>query len=94
MNAVTQVIEQRLTAIDNLRYFQSSSANGRMTITLTFEPEADPDIAQVQTQNKVQGAVSQLPSAVQQMGVTVTKSNNSFFLAFGMNAHSMNPLLK
>ncbi|MCP4949868.1 MAG: multidrug efflux RND transporter permease subunit, partial [Aestuariibacter sp.] len=47
-NAVTQVIEQRLTAIDNLRYFHSSSANGRMTITLTFEPEADPDIAQVQ----------------------------------------------
>ena len=82
-NAVTQVIEQRLTAIDNLRYFHSSSANGRMTITLTFEPEADPDIAQVQTQNKVQGAVSQLPSSVQQMGVTVTKSNNSFMMAVG-----------
>lgn len=82
-NAVTQVIEQRLTAIDNLRYFHSSSANGSMTITLTFEPEADPDIAQVQTQNKVQGAISQLPTTVQQMGVTVTKSNASFMMAVG-----------
>ena len=53
-NAVTQVIEQRLTGIDNLRYFTSNSADSSSTITLTFEPEADPDIAQVQTQNKVQ----------------------------------------
>ena len=59
-NSVTQVIEQRLTGIDHLRYFTSSSQDGSMSITLTFEPEADPDIAQVQTQNKVQQAI---PSA-------------------------------
>lgn len=83
-NAVTQVIEQRLTGIDNLRYFSSASADGAMTITLTFEPEADPDIAQVQTQNKVQGAVTQLPQEVQAQGVTVTKSNDSFLLVVGL----------
>ncbi len=83
-NSVTQVIEQRLTGIDHLRYFTSSSADGSMTITLTFEPEADPDIAQVQTQNKVQGAVTQLPQEVQALGVTVTKSNDSFLLVVGV----------
>jgi len=83
-NAVTQVIEQRLTGIDHLRYFTSNSADGTMTITLTFEPEADPDIAQVQTQNKVQGAVTQLPQEVQALGVTVTKSNDSFLLVVGV----------
>lgn len=82
-NSVTQVIEQRLTGIDHLRYFSSSSSDGAMSITLTFEPEANPDIAQVQTQNKVQGAVSQLPQEVQQQGVTVTKSNDSFLLVVG-----------
>lgn len=83
-NAVTQVIEQRLTGIDNLRYFSSNSADGSMSITLTFEPEADADIAQVQTQNKVQGAVTQLPQEVQAQGVTVTKSNDSFLLVVGV----------
>lgn len=83
-NAVTQIIEQRLTGIDNLRYFSSNSADGSMTITLTFEPEADPDIAQVQTQNKVQGAVTQLPQEVQAQGVTVTKSNDNFLLVVGL----------
>ncbi|MCF8496189.1 MAG: efflux RND transporter permease subunit, partial [Alphaproteobacteria bacterium] len=83
-NSVTQVIEQRLTGIDYLRYFSANSADGSMTITLTFEPEADADIAQVQTQNKVQGAVPQLPQEVQQLGVTVTKSNDSFLLVVGL----------
>jgi len=79
-NSVTQVIEQRLTGIDHLRYFSSSSSDGSMNITLTFEPEADPDIAQVQTQNKIQSALSQLPQTVQSLGVNVTKSNDSFLM--------------
>ena len=61
-NTVTQVIEQSLTGIDNLRYFISSSENARMSITLTFEPGTDPDIAQVQTQNKLQSSMSLLPT--------------------------------
>jgi multidrug efflux pump len=82
-NSVTQVIEQKLTGIDHLRYFNASSSDGMMTITLTFNPEADPDIAQVQTQNKVQAALPQLPQEVQALGVTVTKANDSFLLVAG-----------
>ena len=89
-NSVTQVIEQSLTGIDNLRYFTSSSADSSMTITLTFEPEADPDIAQVQTQNKVQAALSQLPQEVQEQGVSVTKSNNNFLLVVGVYSEDGN----
>lgn len=82
-NSVTQVIEQKLTGIDNLRYFSANSSDGTMTITLTFEPEADPDIAQVQTQNKVQAALPQLPQEVQTLGVTVTKANDNFLMVAG-----------
>ncbi|MBF0423770.1 MAG: efflux RND transporter permease subunit, partial [Magnetococcales bacterium] len=85
-NAVTQIIEQRLTGIDHLRYFNSESADGSMTITLTFEPEANPDIAQVQTQNKIQAAITRLPQVVQSLGVRVTKSSNNFLLVIGMYA--------
>lgn len=83
-NSVTQIIEQRLTGIDNLRYFSSDSADGSMSITLTFEPEADPDIAQVQTQNKIQSAITQLPQAVQTLGVRVTKTSSNFLLVVGL----------
>lgn len=82
-NSVTQVIEQKLTGIDYLRYFSASSSDGAATITLTFEPQADADIAQVQTQNKIQSALPQLPLEVQQQGVIVTKSNASFLLVAG-----------
>jgi len=70
--SVTQVIEQNLTGIDHLRYFSSSSASsGQLEIILTFEPKADPDIAQVQVQNKVQAIKSLLPQKVQSVSVTV-----------------------
>ncbi|NVK54388.1 MAG: efflux RND transporter permease subunit [Alteromonadaceae bacterium] len=82
-NTVTQIIEQNLTGIDNLRYFNSSSQNGNMSITLSFEPGTDPDTAQVQTQNKLQSAMSLLPAQVQQQGVTVTKSNDAFAVVIG-----------
>lgn len=85
-NSVTQVIEQRLTGIDRLRYFVSNSSDGSLTITLTFEPDADPDIAQVQVQNKVQGALSQLPQEVQALGVTVNKANSNFLLVAGFTS--------
>src|SRR5262245_17535359 len=80
-NSVTQVIEQKLTGIDYLRYFSSTSdAMGNVAITLTFEPEADPDIAQVQVQNKLQAAMPLLPDEVKQHGVTVTKGMTGFLL--------------
>ena len=82
-NSVTQVVEQNLSGIDNLRYFSASSSNSSMSISLTFEPGTDPDIAQVQTQNKVQAALPLLPAQVQQQGVPVAKSNSAFSLAIG-----------
>ncbi|WP_226636965.1 efflux RND transporter permease subunit [Novosphingobium profundi] len=75
-NSVTQVIEQNLTGIDGLLYFSSQSSNrGRASISAIFAKGTDPDIAQVQVQNKVQSALSRLPQAVQAQGVRVTKSN-------------------
>ena len=80
-NSVTQVIEQQLTGVDNLLYFSSSSSsNGQVSITATFAPGTNPDIAQVQVQNKVQQAIPVLPQEVQQQGVVVLKSQSSFLL--------------
>lgn len=80
-STVTQVIEQNLTGIDNLRYIQSeSSSSGRASINLTFEPGTDADIAQVQTQNKVSQAESSLPQAVQRQGVSVKKAGSTYSL--------------
>ncbi|WP_137898002.1 efflux RND transporter permease subunit [Sphingomonas sp. 2SG] len=79
--SVTQVIEQQLTGIDGLQYFQSSSNSaGSASITVTFAKGTDPDTAQVQVQNKVQQASARLPSAVTSQGVTVTKSNSDFLM--------------
>ncbi|MGA0587239.1 multidrug efflux RND transporter permease subunit [Dyella sp. KRB-257] len=76
---VTQVIEQQLTGIDHLLYFSSqSSSNGRVQITLTFETGTNPDIAQVQVQNKVALATPRLPTEVTQQGVTVAKASAGF----------------
>lgn len=90
-NTVTQVIEKNLTGIDNLRYIQSqSSSSGQASITLTFEPGTDPDIAQVQTQNKVSQAQSSLPPIVQQLGVAVEKAGNSYALIVSFSSKSGN----
>ncbi len=84
-NSVTQIIEQSLTGIDYLRYFSASSeSSGRLTITLTFEPEANPDIAQVQVQNKVATIKNLLPQEVQTQGVTVKKATKSYLLVAGL----------
>lgn len=78
---VTQVIEQQLTGIDNLMYFNStSSASGGSSITLTFQPGTNADIAQVQTQNKVSLAQPRLPSEVVQQGIVVAKANAGFLM--------------
>jgi hydrophobe/amphiphile efflux-1 (HAE1) family protein len=91
-NTVVQVIEQQMSGIDKLMYMASTSDDsGRSTTTLTFETGADPDIAQVQVQNKLQLAVPQLPAQVQQAGVRVTKSSPSFLMVIGFVStnHSM-----
>ncbi len=84
-NAVTQVIEQQLKGLDHLLYFSStSSSNGQAQITATFAPGTNPDVAQVQVQNKLQAATPVLPAQVQQQGVTVAKSQPSFLMVVGL----------
>ena len=68
-NTVTKVIEQNMTGVDNLLYFSSQSNAGSATVSLTFASGTDPDIAQVQVQNKLSQATPQLPQEVQQQGI-------------------------
>jgi len=80
-STVVQVIEQQLSGIDHLLYFSSESdKDGSVAITLSFEQGTDPDIAQVQVQNKVQLALPRLPAAVQQQGLRVVKSTQNFLV--------------
>ncbi|MEP6784428.1 MAG: efflux RND transporter permease subunit [Sphingomonadales bacterium] len=84
-NTTTQIIEQQMKGIDNLRYFSSSSSSaGSVTITLTFDQGTDPDIAQVQVQNKLQAATPLLPQEVQQQGLLVAKATQNFLLFVGL----------
>ncbi|HEY2628279.1 MAG TPA: efflux RND transporter permease subunit, partial [Usitatibacter sp.] len=83
-DVVVQVIEQQMSGIDNLIYMSSTSDDtGQSTTTLTFTPGTNPDIAQVQVQNKLQLAVPLLPAQVQQSGVRVTKSTSAFLMFVG-----------
>ena len=91
-DSVTQIIEQNMKGLDGLIYFSSnSSANGQATITLTFESGTNPDIAQVQVQNKLQLAMPLLPQEVQRQGINVAKSSSGFLqvLGFVSNDNSM-----
>ncbi|MCB2388287.1 efflux RND transporter permease subunit [Thalassolituus alkanivorans] len=84
-DSVTQVIEQNMTGLDNLLYMSSqSSSAGSATVTLTFAAGTDPDIAQVQVQNKLALAEALLPQEVQQQGVSVTKASTSFLMVVGL----------
>ncbi|HEY2559252.1 MAG TPA: efflux RND transporter permease subunit [Caldimonas sp.] len=91
-DTVVQVIEQQMNGISNLIYLSSNADDtGTATITLTFKPGTNPDIAQVQVQNKLQLAVPQLPAAVQKAGIKVTQSSNGYLLIVGFVSgdHSM-----
>jgi multidrug efflux pump len=80
-DTVTQVIEQKMKGIDHLSYMSSTSDSaGTATITLTFTSGTDPDIAQVQVQNKLQLATPLLPQEVQLQGLQVEKSATNFVL--------------
>lgn len=84
-NTVTQIIEQKMNGIDHLRYMSSTSdSSGYVTITLTFDAGTEPNIAQVQVQNKLQLATPLLPQTVQQQGIKVTKSTKNFLMIVGL----------
>ena len=83
-DSVVQVIEQQMNGLGNLLYLSSNADDtGTATITLTFAPGTNPDIAQVQVQNKLQLATPLLPAQVQQAGVRVTQSSNGYLLIAG-----------
>lgn len=84
-NTVTQVIEQQMKGLDHLEYISSSSDGaGLATITLTFAQSTNPDIAQVQVQNKLAQATPLLPQQVQQQGLVVNKSTKNFLLVLAV----------
>lgn len=86
-DTVTSVIEQQMNGIDHLLYMtSSSSASGQATVTLYFQPGTDPDIAQVQVQNKLQLAMPSLPQTVQLEGVVVTKATRNFLMFFTLSS--------
>ena len=80
-DSVTQVIEQQMTGIDKLTYMSASSSSaGSASINLTFEAGTDPDVAQMQVQNKLQQVESRLPASVQSEGLIVTKGGSDFLM--------------
>ncbi|MDV4145162.1 efflux RND transporter permease subunit [Shimia sp. FJ5] len=84
-NTVTQIVEQQMTGLDGMRYMSSSSTSaGTASITLTFEAGTDPDVAQVQVQNKLAQATPLLPETVQRLGVQVQKASSSFFMVLAL----------
>ncbi|NTV14408.1 MAG: efflux RND transporter permease subunit [Desulfobulbaceae bacterium] len=84
-DTVTQVVEQKLNGIDNLIYMSSTSDSaGVVAINLTFKAGTDPNIAQVQVQNKLQLAVPLLPQVVQRQGIQVVKSTRNFLMIVGL----------
>jgi multidrug efflux pump len=84
-DSVTQVIEQQMKGLDGLLSMQStSSSSGSASITLNFNAGTNPDVAQMQVQNKLQQAEAQLPQAVQSQGVTVTKTGTDFLMVVAL----------
>lgn len=84
-DTVTQVVEQKLNGIDNLIYMSSTSDSaGAIAINLNFKAGTDPNVAQVQVQNKLQLAVPLLPQIVQRSGIQVVKSTKNFLMMVGI----------
>ena len=84
-DSVASPIEAQINGVDNMLYMTSVSSNtGQLTITVYFTLDTDPDIAQVQVQNRVNLATPQLPEAVVQYGVSVQKKSSTFMMIVAM----------
>jgi HAE1 family hydrophobic/amphiphilic exporter-1 len=94
--AVTNPLEEEINGVQGLKYMSSTSSNaGVSTITMTFDPSRNVDLAAVDVQNRVQDASGELPTAVTQTGVQITKSSGSFIMAiaFKTSDPSVTPLI-
>jgi HAE1 family hydrophobic/amphiphilic exporter-1 len=86
-NTVTQIIEQKMTGLDNMLYLSgTSSSSGASRVELTFAPGTDPDIAWSKVQNKLQLAMASLPDVVQRQGVKVSKSTRNYLMIVGLTS--------
>ncbi|HJV01576.1 MAG TPA: efflux RND transporter permease subunit [Burkholderiaceae bacterium] len=86
-DAVTSVIEQEMNGADGLQYVESQSeANGAVTITVTFQPGTNPDLAAVDVQNRIKRVESRLPAAVTQQGVQVNKARSNILMFVGLSS--------
>jgi multidrug efflux pump len=84
-NTVTQIIEQKMTGLDDMIYLSgTSSSSGASRVELTFAPGTDPDIAWSKVQNKLQLAMASLPDVVQRSGVKVSKSTRNYLMLVGL----------
>ena len=88
-DSVTQIIEQRLKGLDRLVSMQSTSnSSGTANVRLSFKAGTDPDVAQMQVQNKLQQAMSQLPQVVQSQGVSVTKAGTDLLMVISLTSQN------
>ena len=84
-NTVTQIIEQKMTGLDDMLYLSgTSSSSGAARVELTFAPGTDPDLAWSKVQNKLQLAMASLPDVVQRQGVKVSKSTRNYLIIVGL----------
>ena len=84
-NTVTQIIEQKMTGLDDMLYMSGTSySSGAARVELTFAPGTDPDIAWSKVQNKLQLAMASLPDVVQRSGVKVSKSTRNYLIIVGL----------
>lgn len=84
-SAVTIPLEQELNGIEGMRYITSTSNNeGVSSITLTFEPTRDVEVAAVDVQNAVARAASRLPAQVNQAGIVVNKASGQLLMSIGL----------
>ena len=90
-DSVTQIIEQKMTGLDRMLYMSATSdSSGQGTLTLTFAPGTDPDVAWSKVQNKLQLAMPMLPEVVQRQGVTVSKSTRNYLMVVGLVSDNPN----
>ncbi|MBD8197387.1 efflux RND transporter permease subunit [Pantoea agglomerans] len=86
-DTVTQVLEENMTNLDNMMFINSATDNsGHITITLTFAPQTNMDIAQVQVQKSVQQATPRLPTDTVKQGIKITNSSGSWMMIVGFAA--------